>query len=377
MTNKKLIIGLLVAVVITAGGYYYLTREESADQELTPKVTQRGFGKSNGQDKKTIEVVAENLDIPWEIAFLPSGELLVTERPGTLLRIGKEREAIEISGVRHIGEGGLLGLALHPSFGQNNLIYLYLTSEQDGEITNRVERYHLEGATLTQRQVIIDGIPGAQYHDGGRIEFGPDGYLYITTGDAGNENLAQDTSALNGKILRLEEDGAIPPENPFGNAVYSYGHRNPQGLAWDGEGRLWATEHGRSGIRSGFDELNLIEMGKNYGWPEIQGDQEDQGMVTPVIHSGPNETWAPAGAEYLNGSIFFAGLRGSTLYQAVLEQTNVASFIKHLEDEYGRLRAVRLGPDGYLYISTSNEDGRGQARPGDDKIVKIDPQVFR
>ena len=206
-----------------------------------------------GVKSPEIEVVAENLEIPWEVAFLPSGEILVTERPGRLLKIGKDRTIIEVSGVRHVGEGGLLGMALHPEFENNQLIYLYLTSSDAGKIVNRVERYKLGGNSLTNREVILEGIEGASNHDGGRIEFGPDRYLYVTTGDAQKSNLAQDTDSLNGKILRIKDDGGIPSDNPFGNAVYSYGHRNVQGLAWDGSGRLWASEHGRSGVLSGLD----------------------------------------------------------------------------------------------------------------------------
>lgn len=333
--------------------------------------------KTETKELPNIEIVAENLEIPWEVAFLPNGELLVTERPGRLIKIGKERKVYEISGVRDVGEGGLLGLALHPDFENNQLIYLYLTSSDAGKIVNRVERYRLENDSLINREVILEGIAGASNHDGGRIEFGPDGFLYITTGDAQKPNLAQDINSLNGKILRVKDDGSIPPDNPFGNAVYSYGHRNVQGITWDSEGRLWATEHGRSGLLSGLDELNLIEPGKNYGWPDIQGDETREGMVAPIIHSGASETWAPAGAEFIKDSIFFAGLRGSTLYQARIENEKVTSLVKHFEDEYGRLRAVRLGPDGYLYITTSNQDGRGPPRQGDDKIIRINPRIFR
>lgn len=340
-----------------------------------------------GVKSPEIEVVAENLEIPWEVAFLPASpnasqggpnfEILVTERPGRLLKIGQDRTIIQVSGVRHVGEGGLLGMALHPEYERNQLIYLYLTSSDAGKIVNRVERYKLESNALTNREVILEGIGGASNHDGGRIEFGPDGYLYITTGDAQNAKLSQDTNSLNGKILRIKEDGSIPSDNPFGNALFSYGHRNVQGLAWDGSGRLWATEHGRSGVLSGLDELNLIEPGKNYGWPEIEGDEKQTGMVNPVIHSGASETWAPADAEFVEGSIFFAGLRGSTLYEAKLSETNVVSLVKHFSDEFGRLRGVRLGPDGLLYITTSNRDGRGQVRQGDDKLIRVNPKIFK
>lgn len=370
---------LLLGIVIYIYQGNKLQPTSPASPEKGPVSVSEGVNTpvtSETEEGLDIEVIAENLEIPWEIAFLPDGEILITERPGRLLKIGDDRSVIEVSGVHHIGEGGLLGMALHPQFQSNQLIYLYLTSSDGGQIINRVERYKLDGNTLNDRLVILSGIKGASNHDGGRIKFGPDGYLYITTGDAQQSQLAQDINSLNGKILRVTENGEIPSNNPFGNAVYSYGHRNVQGLAWDSGGRLWATEHGRSGVLSGLDELNLIEPGKNYGWPEIQGDETKESMVSPVIHSGATQTWAPSGAEFLNGSIFFAGLRGETLYQAKLNETNVKSLVKHFQGEYGRLRNAKLGPDGYLYIATSNRDGRGKVKENDDKLIRINPQIF-
>lgn len=341
----------------------------------TPTVTQKEAEKDQ---KNMFETVAQNLQIPWEIAFLPDGDLLVTERPGTLKKIGANGRNFNIGGIKHIGEGGLLGATLHPKFTKNHWIYLYLTTETKEGLKNRVERYRLENNSLQEQKIIIDNIPGAQYHDGGRIAFGNDGNLYITTGDASNSKLAQDVNSLAGKILRLKEDGSIPENNPFGNAVWSYGHRNPQGLAWDDKGRLWATEHGRSGLLSGLDELNLIERGANYGWPAIQGDEKRGGMRSPVIQSGPNKTWAPAGAIYLNGAILFTGLRGESIYKAnISEDGSIDSVTSYLQGVFGRLRAIRAGNDGYIYVTTSNTDGRGKERIGDDKIIKIDPALFR
>ncbi len=322
-------------------------------------------------------IIAEELRIPWELAFLPDGSLLVTERPGRLLKIAADRTVFPIPGVQHIGEGGLLGLALHPNFVNTHWLYLYLTTHTEPGLVNRVERYRLNGDRLAERTVIIDQIPGAQIHDGGRLAFGPDGYLYITTGDAGNSDNAQDKSSLAGKILRLKDDGTIPPDNPFSTAVYSLGHRNVQGLAWDEQGRLWATEHGRSGVLSGLDEINLIAPGGNYGWPIIQGDEIRAGLTAQVVHSGSDTTWAPAGAASAQNKLYFAGLRGESLYEAVLDGPAVKSVTPHLSSAYGRLRAIAFGPDGWLYITTSNTDGRGQPRPSDDKIIKLDPQSLR
>ncbi|HJV32777.1 MAG TPA: PQQ-dependent sugar dehydrogenase [Patescibacteria group bacterium] len=325
------------------------------------------------------KTVATGLEVPWDIAFLPDGDLLVTERPGRLKRIAPDGAVTEIKGVddvREGGEGGLLGVAVHPRFATTGWIYLYRTVTSGGAAKNRVDRYRLDGDALVERSTIIQNIPGAVYHDGGELVFGGDDKLYVTTGDATQGVLAQDPKSLAGKILRLNDDGTIPSDNPFGNAVWSYGHRNPQGLAWDAQGRLWATEHGRSGVQSGYDELNLIEPGKNYGWPDIEGDEAGVGMRTPVVNSGATDTWAPAGMAFYNGSLIFGGLRGEALYQARIGTSPVA-VISHFEREYGRIRAVVMGPDRMLYFTTSNRDGRGLPKTGDDKIVRVNPRLFQ
>lgn len=175
----------------------------------------------------------------------------------------------------------------------------------------------------------------------------------------------------------MKDNGGIPSDNPFGNAVYSYGHRNVQGIAWDSQGQLWATEHGRSGILSGFDELNLIQRGKNYGWPTIQGDETKDGMVTSVFNSGSSTTWAPSGDVFVGSSLFFGGLRGQTFYEAVIKDNKVVELKEHLKGQFGRLRDVVLGPDGMLYITTSNRDGRGNPVSTDDRIIKVDPKSIQ
>ena len=320
-----------------------------------------------------IQSLVQNLSAPWEIAFLPDGKILITERGGNLVVLDKNEESkILIPDVYEQGESGLLGLALHPNFDENSLIYLYLSYATSAGIRNRVESYRFDNGQISDKRILIDDIPGAGNHDGGRIEFGPDGMLYITTGDAQNPDSAQDVNLLSGKILRLNDDGSIPSENPFDNPVYSYGHRNPQGLAWDEEGRLWSTEHGPSGFGSGYDELNLIEIGGNYGWPVIQGDQVRDGMITPLLHSGGNETWAPGDLEIVDGQAWFTGLRGSTLYSVPLDDLNPESLTRHFVNQFGRLRAIRLGSDGLLYVGTSNRDGRGSPNENDDQIFKID-----
>lgn len=327
------------------------------------------FAECPKEDSATpISVVAENLEIPWAIAFLPDGRLLVTERPGRVRLVEKSGElklAATISSVKHIGEGGLLGIALHPDFASNKFVYLYYTYSGSGNNTlNRVVRYKLENDQLINEEIIVNEIPGASNHNGGRIKFGPDNMLYITTGDAQNPSQAQDRNSLAGKILRVTDEGSPAPGNPFGNLVYSFGHRNPQGLAWDGN-KLWATEHGPSTK----DEVNLIEIGKNYGWPEIEGDEKRSGLENPVSNSG-SDTWAPSGAAFYQGSVFFGGLRGSALFEKTADNKLQESF----KNDFGRIREVILGPDNFLYITTSNRDGRGLVKAGDDKIIKVDPR---
>jgi len=352
-----------------------IVRVALAPQELTEGVV-AGVQLDEIPDD-SIEIVAENLKVPWGIEFLPDGDLLVTERPGTLKRIGANGATYEIEGVVHVAEGGLMGIALHPDYEANHWIYLYFTTRIDNALSNRIERYVLENNILREREVLLAGIPGAIFHDGGRMHFGPDGYLYVTTGEANMGEIAQDLDSLAGKILRMTDQGAIPPDNPSGTLVYTSGHRNPQGITWDDDGNLWSTEHGPSGVASGLDEINLIEPGNNYGWPTSRGDEVEAGTTGPVLHSGEDYTWAPASAAYWDGSLFFGGLRGSALYEARRLETNSPRLIAHLYLDFGRIRTVKLGPDGWLYITTSNTDGRGVPNEGDDMLLKIDPSVFR
>ncbi|MBI4092002.1 MAG: PQQ-dependent sugar dehydrogenase [Candidatus Levybacteria bacterium] len=315
-----------------------------------------------------ISMFAENLEVPWAMDFLPDGRMLVTERPGRVSVIDKNGQVSQIANinVRTVSESGLHGVAVDPEFDSYSYIYLYYTYSDDGNNTlNRVARYKFENNNLREDKIIVDRIPGASNHDGGRIKFGPDNFLYITTGDAQEPSLAQDRDSLAGKILRVTRDGDPVPGNSFATRIYSYGHRNPQGITWDDSNRLWETEHGSSAT----DELNLIMPGKNYGWPEIRGDQTRTGMVSPVTQSG-NQTWAPGGAAFLNGSIFFTGLRGSALYEYKINEKRLG---EHFKNEYGRLRDVVAGPDNLLYVTTSNRDGRGNPRSGDDKILRINP----
>lgn len=325
-------------------------------------------------------VIAEGLDTPWSLTFLPDGGILITERPGRVRLIDssgnlQDQPITTLSQVKEVGEGGLLGMVSDPKFESNHYIYFYYTySTTNANSQNRIVRMVYDGNKLSNEKVLVDKIPGSSNHDGGRLKFGPDGYLYATTGDAENPSQAQDKNSLGGKILRLTTDGKVAPGNPFGTLVYSYGHRNPQGLSWDSSGQLWATEHGRSIPVSGLDELNKISPGQNYGWPVIQGNETKRGMITPVINSG-GSTWAPADTAIIGNKIFFGGLKGQALFEANLP--NPSGVVEQFKNEFGRIREVILGPDGMLYITTSNNDGRGTPNLGDDKVIRINPQKLQ
>lgn len=377
------LVAMMLAIVSLSYVKSLLNKEPIMTSQPLP-TSQPQITKAEEPDIPLMSVVAQNLDTPWAIAFLPDppdGEagnsILVTERQGTVRLVDgnglQETPVATLSSVREISEGGLLGITIHPDFISNNYVYLYYTYAGDSNQTlNRVVRMTYVNGGLEDEQIIVDQIPGAPNHNGGRIKFGPDNFLYITTGDAQNPSLAQDVNSMAGKILRVTDSGAPAPGNPFENRIYSYGHRNPQGIAWDREGRLWSTEHGRSGVLSGLDELNMIEPGKNYGWPTIQGDETRTGMETPKLNSG-SITWAPAGADFVGNSLFFAGLRGQTLYEAIINRDEI-SLKEHFKTEFGRLREVILGPDNLLYITTSNQDGRGNPVLDDDKIIRLNPK---
>ena len=367
------------AVYIFIGRDFVNNTQEAAESPAPISTTNSGNPQDAGSSLAT--VLAEGLDTPWAIAFLPDQSILLTERPGRLRKIDSsgKLDPLPIPGmpkVNEIGEGGLLGITLHPQFSSNNYLYLYYTYSGSGDNTlNRVSRLTFKDNQLSAEQIIVDQIPGAGNHNGGRIKFGPDGLLYITTGDAGEPSQAQNKDSLAGKILRVTDQGQATPGNPFNNLVYSLGHRNPQGIAWDSSGNLWQTEHGRS-APTGFDEVNLIKMGQNYGWPDFEGDKMADGMIPPIRHSGPTTTWAPAGAAFIGNSLFYGGLRGQTLYEVVIKDSKIDEFKEHFKGQYGRIREVIADPDGMLYITTSNQDGRGSPLKTDDRLIRINPNKF-
>lgn len=337
--------------------------------------------------KIEVQTVAENLDVPWAIAFAPDGRMFVTERVGKVRVIENGALQSEPMLTLNVGrvEGGLLGIALDPDFEANSNVYLYYTYSEFLSTYNRVSKFSESNNKLHDEVILIDKIPGAAVHDGGRIKFGPDGKLYVTTGDAANAMLAQDLNSLAGKILRINPDGTIPPDNPFSDSpVYSYGHRNPQGLDWDKtSGSLVISEHGPSGDR-GFahDEFNLIMAGQNYGWPYVVGDEIDPKFTSPLFHTG-NVAWAPSGAAFYNqdkipslqGKFLVANLRGTHIhvFDFDSEKNTLVSEGSILSASFGRLRDVSVGNDGYLYVLTSNRDGRGSPSINDDRILRIIP----
>ncbi len=391
---RVLLASIIVILLVAAGGIYYFypalygIRPDSSntpnlsDLVSTNKAVYPSENTSPSADIPAETIIAEGLDTPWAIAFLPDKSMLVTERPGRVRLVdssGKLQNApvATLNQVKEIGEGGLLGIALHPDFANDNYIYFYYTySGNEDNTLNRVARMKYENNQLKDEQIIVDNIPGASFHNGGRIKFGPDKFLYITTGDAQNPSQSQDKNSLAGKILRVTDEGKPAQGNPFNNLVYSYGHRNPQGIIWDKDGNLWETEHGPSGGSDGTgqDEINLIQVGNNYGWPVIRGDQSKEGMITPVKNSTSSVTWAPAGAAFFGNSLFFGGLKGQALFEAVIQNNKITEFTEHFKGKYGRIREVILGPDNMLYISTSNKDGRGKPVETDDRIIRINPE---
>jgi len=343
MKKNYFVITLIIILIIFAAIIMFNFKNK--------KISQQGF---------ETEILVVDLDTPWAIDFLPDGRMIFTERDGRVSILDNDKlKVVGNIDVSEVSEAGLLGIVVDPEFNKNRFIYLYYTHEKG----NRVSRFVLI-ENLEDEFILLDDIPNARFHDGGRIKFGSDGKLYITTGDATKPSTAQDINSLAGKILRMNKDSTIPEDNPFGNYVYSYGHRNPQGIAWNPNEWLYASEHGPT--RN--DELNLIEKGKNYGWPTECDEPSD---YTNPIRCYTEFTLAPAGIAFYKNDLYVAALKGTQLRRIVFDEDH-KTILKEEElfSDLGRIRDV-IEHDGYLYIATSNKDGRGIPRLNDDKIIRI------
>ncbi|MDT3400697.1 PQQ-dependent sugar dehydrogenase [Streptomyces sp. B1866] len=331
---------------------------------------------------KVVRTVATGLDSPWGLAALPGGDVLVSSRDtGKIVRIaadsGRKTELGSVPGVSPGGEGGLLGIAVSPDFGADHLVYAYFTTDSDNRVARMLyDEQRAPGDQLGAPDTVFKGIPKGTLHNGGRIAFGPDRMLYAGTGETGDRALAQDQESLGGKILRMTPDGEPGVGNPSPDSVvYTVGHRNVQGLAWDDDKRLWASEFGQDT----WDELNLIQPGRNYGWPDAEGKAGEDGMVDPVEQWKPADA-SPSGIAYAEGSIWLAGLRGERLWRVPLDGTRPVakpqSFFGGKDGEsageYGRLRSVVATDDGGLWLTTSNTDGRGKPSRRDDLLLRVE-----
>ena len=341
----------------------------TATPTLTGTATPSSSAEPSGAPRPRIgETIAENLDVPWGLAFLSSGDALVSERnTGRILKItskGKITNLGEIAGVvppGDLGEGGLMGIALAP--GDEETLFAFLTTRSD----DRLVRVSLAGNKVGKPRSLLDGIPTSVHHHGGRLLFDADGLLYLATGDAEQSDLAQDRDALSGKILRLRPDGRAAPGNPFDNRTWSYGHRNIEGLAFDAAGRLWATEFGEQES----DELNLIRKGRNYGWPRVEGRSSRSGLVSPEVVWSPTSTCSPAGLAITRSIAFVAALRGQCLFAVPLSGREAGEPKAYFARDHGRIRSVVVAPDGALWMTTSNTDGRTEPGRDDDKILRV------
>lgn len=323
---------------------------------------------------RVVGTIATGLAAPWGVAFLPNGDAVVTERDTrrVLLLRAPSYDVSEVGVIEQAvplgdqgGEAGLLGVAVSPDFRRDHLLFFYVSTAED----NRIVTATLVDGRLGAPTPILTGIPNGFIHDGGRLLFGPDGYLYASTGETGEPDLAQDESSLAGKILRITPDGDPAPGNPFEDSpVWSYGHRNVQGLAFDDEGNLWASEFGDNT----WDELNLIEKGQNYGWPLVEGRGDEDGLTNPAM-VWETDLNSPSGLAWLDGHLWLGALAGERLWRVTVDGTTVSDKQGYLIGEYGRLRTVVATPGGDLWVTTSNRDGRGQPRDGDDRILLVRP----
>ena len=335
-----------------------------------PSAVSPSPGSRPASTPRVVGTVASDLQVPWGLGFLPNGDAIVTERDTRrVLRIhGPDHDVQQVAVIgaaAPTGESGLLGVAVSPDFTRDHRLFFYVSTPED----NRIVRATYRHGRLGPLEVLLDGIPNGVIHDGGRLAFGPDGYLYASTGETGDGPLAQDLGSLGGKILRITPDGEPAPGNPFRDSpIWSYGHRNVQGLAFDDRHRLWASEFGQDT----FDELNLIEPGHDYGWPQVEGRGGKPGLTDPEVVWDPSVA-SPSGLAFLDGNLWLGSLRGQRLWRIDVSSERATAPTDFFVGEYGRMRTVAVAPDGRLWVTTSNRDGRGAPAPGDDRILLVDP----
>lgn len=370
---KRFIYFGLAGVICLVGLVVFINTDK--DNETETEIDSTPVMKQDRFQEDTIEVVAHDdgsinanhLFIPWTINK-SGNNIFLSEREGFVIQIDGDFGLVEVQevdvseSVLPEGEGGFLGFTLAPDFETTKRAFAYHTYQKDDQSFNRIIALKLDENKWKEENVLLEGIPSGELHAGGRIQIGPDDMLYATTGDTGNKELAQELDSLAGKILRMEQNGDIPEDNPFEDSyVFSYGHRNPQGFAWDDKGNLFSSEHGESGN----DEINLIVAGGNYGWPVIQGDEVAKNMITPIHHSG-EETWAPSGMGYNNGTLYIASLAGSKIFTYDIENDQVGEFF----DGAGRLRDVLIDGNA-LFTITNNHDNRGEPTEKDDRLIHL------
>lgn len=391
-THLYYILGGVVVVVLVVIGNYFAWFSSTPDffEESPSSTNQSTSNPPTSPVSYTLETVVENLYVPWSIVFTADNRFLVSERNGTIRIVENnilKAEPLVRYNVSSQSEEGLMGLALDPDYSTNHRVYTCLAYEGTNGLTDKVISFQDNGDSVSDEKILIDNIPSARNHAGCRLLFLSDKTLLITTGDATDRTIAQDLKSTGGKILRLNRDGSIPVDNPFPNSpVWTYGHRNSQGLAWDSDhNQLWATEHGPSIFDgpAGGDEVNIIEKGKNYGWPIIHHRQTKEGLISPEMEFTP--AVAPAALLYYTGNLYpqfkgkllMATLKGEALFELVINAQNpkdLTTFKKITDINVGRIREVVQGSDGSIYIATSNRDGRGTLRTNDDKIYRLVPQ---
>lgn len=401
MRTFKKILTAVIILAFAAGGFF-LVRYLALFEKNVPSGVKQGAGApeertpidasgSRASVPIGVETVVTGLVVPWSMAFTSETRMLITERAGRVRAfengILREEPLFVFPEVVSTAEEGLMGLALDPEYAANRFVYVSLAYKKGSGSVVKVVRLRDDSGRLSEPVVILDDIPAAQFHAGSRIRFGPDGLLYITTGDATDKRIAQDLKSLGGKILRIRPDGTIPSDNPFpGSPVWSYGHRNPQGIAWHPvTGEMYATEHGPSVFDgpAGGDEVNRILPGKNYGWPLVSHTERRAGTVFPLLVFTPAE--APAGATFyasdripqFTDQLFFAALKGEGIFRIAFDDSDpdkVKEYEKLAGIDFGRIRDITEGPDGALYFMTSNRDGRGNPIASDDRILRIAPK---